>query len=505
MPKPTDEQVAAVEAFGTGMGLAIEAGAGTGKTSTLIMCAESAPRGHGQYVAFNRAIVDDFGRRCPDNVRASTAHSLAMRAIGQRYRHRLGASRVRSDEIARQMGITQFVIRYGSESKVLQRGYLASLVMRGVRNFCQSTDKVPGVHHVPYIDGIDLPNETTHERSFDNNNAVRAHIAPFLGAAWADICDPGGRLKFEHDHYLKMFELNDPKMAADFVLFDEAQDAAPVMLSIVEQQVARGTQLVFVGDSQQQIYEWRGAVNALERVPADLRSYLTKSFRFGDEIATVANTLLRRLDSPFMLSGNPEVSSRLVERMPNPSAILTRTNAGAVTTVLRLQAAGRGVYLVGGGAEVASFARAATDLMERGWTAHPELACFRSWDEVIEYSRIDPQGDELRLMVSLVEEFGCEVILDALGRMDRRTSADVVVSTAHKAKGLEFPKVRLADDFAEDLMPSIGPDGRPKDLSSELRLLYVAVTRAKLELDVSNCGALRELLGMGKPEEEVAL
>lgn len=44
---PTPEQLEAIRLFSTGASLAIEAGAGTGKTSTLKLMAESAPTRRG--------------------------------------------------------------------------------------------------------------------------------------------------------------------------------------------------------------------------------------------------------------------------------------------------------------------------------------------------------------------------------------------------------------------------------------------------------------------------
>jgi Rad3-related DNA helicase len=82
---PTAEQARARDLFTAGGDLVIEAGAGTGKTSTLTLLADAAPRGAlGQYVAFNKAIVADAGSKMPGHVNASTAHSLAFRAVGRR-------------------------------------------------------------------------------------------------------------------------------------------------------------------------------------------------------------------------------------------------------------------------------------------------------------------------------------------------------------------------------------------------------------------------------------
>ena len=167
--------------------------------------------------------------------------------------------------------------------------------------------------------------------------------------------------------------------------------------------------------------------------------------------------------------------------------MLCRSNAGAIDAVLRFQRAGRHPHLVGGGEEVVRFAKAVSELQETGSTRHPELACFTSWAEVLAYVEQDPQGDELALMVKLIEEYGLQIILDALDGMIAENAADVIVSTAHKAKGREWPRVRLAGDFAEPLDRGAGADG-------ELRLLYVSATRAREVLDLRMCEPLAERL-----------
>ena len=56
--KPTEEQAHIVSCFRAGSNLKIEAGAGTGKTTSLELLGRSTNR-QGQYIAFNRAIVED--------------------------------------------------------------------------------------------------------------------------------------------------------------------------------------------------------------------------------------------------------------------------------------------------------------------------------------------------------------------------------------------------------------------------------------------------------------
>lgn len=463
---PTGEQETAMSLFSGGDSLAIEAGAGTGKTATLRLIAESTSR-RGQYVAFNKAIVVEAGAKMPGTVTCSTAHSLAFRAVGRRYSDRLRNSRrMKSLDIALMLGIEEVA----TDTKVMAKSFLGGLVMASVSRFCQGADDEISARHVPYIEGIDMPRDG--QRTYANNRVVAHSLEPALRRAWADLMSDNGRLPFRHDHYLKAWQLSGPRIAADYILFDEAQDANPVMMAIVVAQ--EHAQLVWVGDSQQQIYTFTGAVNALSKVPANQRSFLTQSFRFGEAIADVANTILDRLpNAELRLVGTPSIAS-VVGPVADPDAVLTRTNAAAVETVLHTQQMGRQAALVGGGEEVVRFAKGAQDLMTVGRSEHPDLACFDSWGEVQAYVNEDEQGGELRLMVSLVDRFGVPTILDALDRVIREEDADVTVSTAHKAKGREWDSVQLAGDFPE-------PD---KQGDEELRLLYVACTRAKRELDI---------------------
>lgn len=472
---PTAEQTNVLDLFTAGGQLVVEAGAGTGKTTTLKMVADSTPR-TGLYLAFNKAIVTEAGRKMPANMRVSTAHSLAFQAHGKTMAHRLNGKRMASRDVAKLLRLQQFgPLPVAGTTKWLAAGYLAGLVMRTIGRFCQSADEQPGPEHVPYVDGIDdtIPGPNGPRRGHAHNDALARHLTPALQLAWADLCDPNGQLRYDHGCYLKQWQLTHPSIGTDFILVDEAQDMNPVMRAIVLDQT--DAQKVWVGDTQQQIYAWNGAINAMAAVDAD-RAYLTQSFRFGPPIAAVANRVLGALDAPLRITGLDSIDST-VGPVPDPDVILCRTNATAVSTVLGMQQAGRRVALVGGATEVVAFARAALELQQKGWTPHPELACFDTWAEVVAYVDQDELGRELALMVGLVEDYTPQVIIDALGQTIPEEVADVIVSTAHKAKGREWSRVRLAGDFPE-------PQQRG-DQAEELRLVYVAATRARHQLDVS--------------------
>ncbi|MFI9311101.1 hypothetical protein [Streptomyces triculaminicus] len=142
---PTVEQAAAVDAFATGTDLVLQAGAGTGKTSTLEMLAASDTQRRGMYVAFNRAVKDQAALRFPSSVRCCTGHGLAYRAIGYRYRHRFGGARTPAWKTAELLGLrTGLTIGQCT----FTTNSLAYIVKETVLRYCQSADRELSERHV---------------------------------------------------------------------------------------------------------------------------------------------------------------------------------------------------------------------------------------------------------------------------------------------------------------------------------------------------------------------
>jgi len=469
-PEPTVEQQAIIDLFDTGDSFKVEAGAGTGKTTTLGMVARATKR-TGYYLAFNKALVVDAGKRMPGNVQCRTAHSLAYAAVGADYRHRLDAPRMRSSDIAKLLGIRPLRIDIPGHARVLAPWRVAGIAMRTVTRFCQSADLEPGPQHVPYQEGIDWPGTGT-----SGQQQLAAAVLPAVATAWADLSSIDGELPFKHEHYLKLWQLSNPRLERDFILFDEAQDANPVMAAVVAAQ--DHAQLGWIGDSQQQIYSFTGAINALDGIAADHTRMLTQSWRFGDTIAHAANGILGALDAPLRLTGLPDTPGRVGYVIDDEvTCALTRTNARVMLEVITQLERGRRPHVLGGGREIIDFARGAQQLQDGSKASHPDLACFDSWIEVLEYVATDEQGYELTLLVDLVKRFSAKRLMAILLDLPAERQADVVVSTAHKAKGREWPTVRLAEDLDVDRDDEAG---LPRE---ELRLLYVAVTRAREALD----------------------
>jgi hypothetical protein len=468
--KLTAEQQRIVDAFCSAdrPTIVVQAGAGCGKSSTLKMAAHTQPARRGLYVVYSKALAVEARAEFPSAVDCRTAHSLAFGPVGRHYSARLNGPRVPAHQVAEILGFHS-PVQIADNLAPLVPTTLARLTMETVGRFLNSADTEPCVAHVARVDGY----------SRTDNAELAKYLRGYARKAWDDLqLQRGGRLKFTHDCYLKLYQLTRPRIPVDYVLIDEAQDLSPVMASLFHFQDQ--AQRIMVGDSAQAIYRFRGAVDAMRKFVADQQLTLSQSFRFGPAIAREANKWLDLLDAPLRLQGFPPVGST-VEPVAAPDAILCRSNAGAIGQLMKSIGAGRRTALVGGGDEIRRLAEAARDLMQGRGTAHPELVAFRNWDQVREHANQDDASGNLKVLVKLIDDHGPDQIIRVAESLVDESSADVTVSTAHKAKGREWDAIRIAGDFREPrLDPKTGEAVLDPD---ELMLAYVAVTRARQVLD----------------------
>jgi superfamily I DNA/RNA helicase len=487
---PTSEQVEIVAAAKTGEDVIVEAGAGTGKTSTLALTSEALPQARILYLAFSKALQVEASGTFPANVEARTAHSLAYRNFCAPSKHKHGKY-ARASEIAQRLSTQSF--RYGSGDEADSRSgfQVAAAVMDAVSKFCASADRKPTRYH---IDTRVVPDQF--------QDAYATHVLPYVQAAWTQIADPKDSFPFipgrGDNCYLKLWSLSDPQLPYDVVLFDEAQDADPAIAHVVE--IQENTQRILVGDRAQAIYGWRGAIDAMSKFNAPHHLYLTQSFRFGDKVAEQANRWLEIIGTPLRLTGTDSIQST-VEALSSPDAILCRTNAGVIESAMQAQSDGLNVAIAGGTATIEAFIKAADKLMHDERTDYPELATFRTWNEVTTAVE-QGEADDVAMMVRLVNNYGIGAIEDvcqnSINLKARKGEPEVdlsewaaqpgnlIVSTAHKAKGLEWGGVRIHGDFK-------APKEGGKISVSEAMLIYVAVTRAKQTLDHSALAWLDEM------------
>lgn len=482
---PTPEQDAIYTAVEAGHDVVVAAGAGAGKTSTIVGIAERT-EGSGMLVCFNAAPAKEAAAKLKGTGwTARTAHSLAygwmVRQPG--LKNRFDAGRPDYKTVRTFVGARKFQLNGEHNLDAFQ---IVGVVKEAHKKFCDSADPELNERHVRRA--IPQLPEGVSPQPLIN------YVLPLAKRYSADALSPTGTMEFFQQESLKSYQLSNPTLAINAIGYDEAQDANPVILDIVRNQRC---QKIVVGDSNQQIYEWRGAVDALDRfaeMDGVVTLGLTKSFRFGQAVADIANLFLTALDSringePFRITGNEKMDSK-IQAIETPNAVLCRSNAGCLEEAMSYLEDGKKVAIVGNGDDLRKFANGARELMTdpksdggRG-TNNPELSAFNNWDEVLEYVEQGEADATFKRLVQLIGRLGVGTILHVLNSLVDEKNADVVISTAHKAKGREWGTVRIAADFKppeEDQEPS----------KSELRLAYVAVTRAMNELDLGGLAWIR--------------
>jgi hypothetical protein len=479
---PTDEQQAVLDAFARGVNLVVNAYAGSGKTTLLRMLAEAFHRKAFTYIAYNSSAKKDAARSFPSNARCYTSHGLAfqpMIAMAQR----LGGGKYMSGiQLAKLMRITHPARL--TANRMLAPGQVASIVRMTIQRFCYSADEVITGKHLPL-------GKLKHFTDPDEIEALGSLIPPIARRVWErDICADDGQMPMAHDYYLKAFALTHPRLPGDVILLDEAQDSNECVSAMVLEQIQYGTQVVMVGDTYQQIYEWRGAVNAMAtfaRRPGVVVLPLTQSFRFGEPIAAEANkVLLGILGAAHPLRGFAKIQSRIGKAPDHPDAVICRTNAEALKQAIDYLGQGLKVAFPKGTSELIGLTKAARDIKAGRPCEHPDLMAFATWGQLQDYVETEPDGEDLKRFVDLVDEHGVDELLDLLqqiGSADKGGDHDIVITTGHGAKGLEWAMVQIAGDFREPKRDPEKPAERPEIPPELARLIYVAITRGMYVLD----------------------
>lgn len=474
---PTTEQKKAIAYGSSGVSLKIEAGAGCTKTSTLVLVAQNLPaRRYGHYITFGAANVRDAKSRMPKHITCKTAHGEAW-CIGRDFADRVN-QRLNGRIIAEQFRITNRF--FGDASLELSASVISNLSLDAVTRFCQTSDIELSEKHIP-LEHYDLTDELKQD--------IGRTILFYAKKLWLAMSDKNSTFPSTHNIYLKLWSLSNPVIKTDLILFDEAQDANEVMLSIVLAQ--KHCQLIFVGDRYQSIFEWNGAINAMNKIELDKETKLTQSFRFGDDIAQLGNQVIDGfLNKKINLKGNPAINSQVVlEDYGRCDAVISRTNASMIGSLLENQMQGYRAGVNGGTKESELLLSGIQNLMDGVPVTVKDLMLFKNYNDLIDYSETN-SGQDMKTLLKLIDRYGINTLRGALKNTINLSDPylsvkpDVILTTAHRAKGLEFETVKLSNDFKS-------PDDEGFQ-DADAHLLYVACTRAKKRLDISGCRAAQQ-------------
>lgn len=478
--KPTEQQMNVIAAAVKELMLKIEACAGGGKTSTLVLVANAIPL-KSCYLAFNKVTAEEAQGRFPSHVTCATTHSFAFRAFGGQLMHKLTRPKGRYVNVA---GTGSEIANFYRIDAVegASGAALGAYVKKTVERFEQSADDALTMKHVPKKDMEKLLKEAPEAAGI---------VLKYAQRLWKDRINVDSEVLASHDTYLKQFQLSKPVLPYEVVYVDEFQDTTPCVLDIIMNQ--KHAKIVMVGDRRQAIYGWRGAVNAMQSVHC-AEAPLSMSFRYGQGIADVATHVLK---GDMKVMGRTDLKSivgfNTVDRT-KPHAFLFRTNALLLIEAVKAIDKGQKVAVE---IDVKDFVKLLESAMalHKGTmkqVKHEKILPYASWWKMVEEA--GEIGGELKRLVGIVEGGQGEHIISVLEGYKAPLNPIATYTTAHKSKGREFDQVILAEDF-----PSHYKKGEFVGLNeAEENLLYVAVTRSMRVLEINE--SVAEALDLVKYE-----
>lgn len=483
--KLTKQQIDIINSTGN---IKINAVAGSGKTTTVIEYAKNRPStSRILYLAFNKSVKLEAAKKFADkglnNVKVETAHSLAYRHIVFRNGYRVRSQGYKTNEIAELLNLE------GNEEK--HTAYvIANHINKLIAYFCNSDRHK--VQDLNYLDTIRDPKAKTFVSKFYDYIVSQSRLL-------LSKMDKG-EIEITHDFYLKKFQLSNPDLNYDYILFDEGQDASPAMLDVFFNQKATK---VIVGDTHQQIYGWRFAVNSLEK--ADFKTYhLSTSFRFSQDIANLAIEVLK-FKKHLGVHQTIPITGKGISKEIKTKAVLARTNLGLLLKAIEYVTEKKTVKHIyfEGNINSYTYADEGASLYDvlnlynekRHMIKDKLIKAMKDLDELDDYIK-KTEDVQLGMMVEIVKEYGNKIpgIIKAIKEKhvdnDDKEKAEMIFSTVHRCKGMEYDAVQLVNDFvSEEKIEKLIEEKKADEinltkLNEEINLLYVAVTRTKNSIHI---------------------
>jgi len=460
----------------------VEARAGTGKTTTIVQAmASSGKRGRKLLTAFNVSAQRDLQTKLGEaGVASAEARTLNSLGYGACYQQ-LGRVEVDEDK-----GFMIAMDLVGNEKQ--KAAPVSKLARLGKITLASTLEELEDL--ADRFD-IDCPFGQP-----DKGLLAKAALAA-MEAAKQKL----ETIDFDDQLWLPwVFDLN-PK-GFDEVYCDEVQDLNPAQVDLVLKARRRGARFCAIGDPMQAIYGWRAADDAMGKIRERLGARtlkLTTTFRCARRIVDEARKLVPDYRS---MEGAPD---GVVEEVPNWTMrkrarpgdfVLSRANAPLVGLCIAFAKEGRRASVQGRdiGAKLQT-------IVKKSKAGTPEE--LRTWVDdwkAKEVKRLEARGRSTDLVTdaaACIHAF-CEGarsvqevtrIIDDAFDDDPSKGDKIVLSTVHRAKGLERDRVWLLKGTFKTALGSVGRGGEffggeqeKLPTQEELNILYVAITRAKREL-----------------------
>lgn len=465
MIKGTTQQEAIWEAIEKSEGhVIVNAGAGTGKTFTIV---EGANRVQGKcaFLAFNKSIATELQKRLPEEVEAKTFHAFGFAAI----RNAGIRTKVNNFKVN---NIIQSLM--GKDYYVTPLKKLVSLVKGSMitGTDTQSVRKLIDEYNIQFQSDREEQQAVAIIPSILEQCKTQVNMIDFDDMIWLPLVN-----NYPLPHY-------------DIMFVDEAQDFNELQRELISRCV-NGGRCIIVGDRNQAIYGFRGAdsnsmdmfVERLQKGDREISHFpLSISWRCPNSVVSEANRYVK----DFSAHADAENGNVIVNAAFTPlrnDMVLCRYNAPLVSAFYDLISQGKSAYILG--RDMTKGLVTAVEKITRNHQMGVEefLQLFNA-DFDYNYQRLLKQDKENQAL-ALEDKRDCILIFankaETVGGIlyeikrvfDNNDKGEIMLSTVHKAKGLEADNVYL---LATERMP------HPKGGSEENNICYVAITRAKKNL-----------------------
>lgn len=514
---PTPEQQAILSAVKSSKdSIMINAFAGTGKTSTLVMIANELPAQPAIALAFNVQIKKELERRFPSYWKIMTLNGLGhlawVRALGR-------DKKIILDE--RKLGrlVTQTFKDYQYQGNEDAWGNVRQLVSKAMQaGIVPASRPHKGFRQDTVEQWAMLADENW---LLDIGETEIGLAREILTRSVAEGFE--GTISFDDQIYLSCcFNGQFPRYG--LLLGDEVQDWS-VMNRVMAQRTCSG-RLILVGDPRQSIYSFRGAdsdsmtrLRALRQTWIDLP--LSVTFRcpkiivdrqqghapgftafHSNKIGEIKKfqryiEVTDRTTKDVELTITPQTWSwSQVEKLNTHGslAILCRNNAPLLKIAFKLLRQNVPVTMLGrdiGKTLVALSRKVLPDddmrapecvEMVNQWRAN-QVALANANGQEEKVANLHDQAECLLAVIEGARAETASAIRWYLKELFERASGHVVISTIHRAKGLEYDCVLHLDPWR---IPSKHATQNPVQMQQEKNLLYVCETRTKRLLIEAN-------------------
>jgi DNA helicase-2/ATP-dependent DNA helicase PcrA len=458
----------------------VMAGPGSGKTASLSESIYHVPKHMWRYTlgtAFNSSTTRTLEKHVPEGVSTLTHHAIGLRTTCMHWGPQFGLGGRGCVDTRDE---TMYLLAH---EEIGDRDKHEKLIDSMVR--------IGNMSKVTLADGVEDIVRIIEDNGFPTYQMTPVDIAHHVHNM-LETCKEGPRtldgrsvISFSDMIWLPhVYGWQPPQY--DYVFVDEAQDLSPARTELLLKCVRPGGRVFAFGDPKQAIYGFAGATkDSMDKLTAMLEGQqlpLGVSYRCAKEIINMAKKI-----NP-MIEAAPSAPDGVVDSLPidqvydhieNGTAILSRVNRPLVRMCMALLNVGYNANIQGKDIGDRFLWRIRTwepgdvkDLIKsvRGWNDHVGeiLTAKKRWDS------LEQVNDE----AACIEQFceGAQSLDDVRKRIKTFFSDDdaqVKLSSAHKAKGLEWNRVLLLD---KTFKPHLGGE--------EENIWYVALTRARNYLGI---------------------